>query len=70
LCEGGPTLLGVVAADGVLDELCLTIAPMLVGGGSRRVLEGPVLSPVQRMRLTQLLQDDDDLLFARYEVLR
>jgi riboflavin biosynthesis pyrimidine reductase len=70
LCEGGPTLLGLVAADGVLDELCLTIAPMLVGGPSRRVLEGPLLSPARRMRLTQLLQDDDDLLFARYEVLR
>ncbi len=70
LCEGGPTLLGAVAADGVLDELCLTIAPMIVGGDSRRVLDGPVLSPARRMRLTQLLQDDDDLLFARYEVLR
>ena len=30
LCEGGPTLLGGVAAAGVLNELCLTIAPMLV----------------------------------------
>jgi riboflavin biosynthesis pyrimidine reductase len=50
--------------------LCLTIAPMIVGGDSRRVLEGPALSPALRMRLTQLLQDDDDLLFARYEVLR
>jgi riboflavin biosynthesis pyrimidine reductase len=69
LCEGGPTLLGLVAADGVLDELCLTIAPMLVGGPSRRVLDGPILEPARRMRLTQLLQDDDDLLFARYEVL-
>jgi riboflavin biosynthesis pyrimidine reductase len=70
LCEGGPTLLGSVAADGVLDELCLTIAPMLVGGPSRRVLEGPLLDPARRMVLTQLLQDDDDLLYARYEVRR
>ncbi|HEY0871231.1 MAG TPA: dihydrofolate reductase family protein, partial [Acidothermaceae bacterium] len=70
LCEGGPTLLAAVAADGVLDELCLTIAPMLVGGPSPRVLDGPVLTPPRRLRLTQLLQDDDDLLFARYEVLR
>jgi riboflavin biosynthesis pyrimidine reductase len=70
LCEGGPTLLGVVVADGVLDELCLTIAPMLVGGPSRRVLEGPLLEPAPRMTLTQLLQDDDDLLYARYEVRR
>ncbi|HEY5049516.1 MAG TPA: dihydrofolate reductase family protein, partial [Acidothermaceae bacterium] len=70
LCEGGPTLLGTVAADGVLDELCLTIAPMLVGGPSRRVLEGPVLDPAPKLALTQLLQDDDDLLYARYEVQR
>ena len=70
LCEGGPTLLAMVAADGVLDELCLTIAPLLVGGPSRRVLDGPLLDPAHRMRLTQLLQDDDDLLYARYEVLR
>ncbi|HTC71178.1 MAG TPA: pyrimidine reductase family protein [Acidothermaceae bacterium] len=70
LCEGGPTLLAMVAADGVLDELCLTIAPLIVGGPSRRVLDGPLLDPAHRMRLTQLLQDDDDLLYARYEVLR
>jgi len=70
LCEGGPTLLATVAADGVLDELCLTIAPMLVAGPSRRVLEGPLLDPAPKMALTQLLQDDDDLLYARYEVRR
>jgi riboflavin biosynthesis pyrimidine reductase len=70
LCEGGPTLLATVAADGVLDELCLTIAPMLVAGPSRRVLEGPLLDPARKMVLTQLLQDDDDLLYARYELRR
>lgn len=70
LCEGGPTLLAMVAADGVLDELCLTIAPMLVAGPSRRILDGPLLDPPPKMALTQLLQDDDDLLYARYEVLR
>jgi riboflavin biosynthesis pyrimidine reductase len=68
LCEGGPTLLARVAADGVLDELCLTLSPMLVGGPSRRILAGPTLEPPRRMHLTQLLQDDDDLLFARYEI--
>jgi riboflavin biosynthesis pyrimidine reductase len=70
LCEGGPTLLAAVAADGVIDELCLTIAPMLVAGPSRRILEGPSLDPAPKMVLTQLLQDDDDLLYARYEVQR
>lgn len=70
LCEGGPTLLGTVVADGVLDELCLTIAPMLVGGPSRRVIDGPLLDPAPKLALTQLLQDEDDLLYARYEVRR
>ena len=70
LCEGGPTLLAMVAADGVLDELCLTISPTLVAGPSRRILDGPPLDPAPKMALTQLLQDDDDLLYARYEVRR
>jgi hypothetical protein len=43
---------------------------MLVGGASRRVLEGPPLDPAPKMALTLLLQDDDDLLYARYEVQR
>jgi riboflavin biosynthesis pyrimidine reductase len=70
LCEGGPTLLASTVADGVLDELCLTISPMLVGGPSRRIVDGPVFDPPPRLRLTQLLQDDDDLLYARYETVR
>jgi riboflavin biosynthesis pyrimidine reductase len=70
LCEGGPTLLGDVAASGALDELCLTISPLLVGGPSRRILDGPVMEPPSRLRLTHLLLDDDELLYARYEVRR
>jgi riboflavin biosynthesis pyrimidine reductase len=70
LCEGGPTLLGHLAAGGVLDELCLSISPLLVGGPSRRILDGPALDPPVPMVLTQLLIDDDDLLYARYAVQR
>lgn len=70
LCEGGPSFLGSTVEAGVLDELCLTISPMLVGGPARRVLDGPVISPPAPLRLTQLLIDDDDLLYARYEVRR
>lgn len=70
LCEGGPTLLGDVATAGVLDELCLTISPMMVGGPSRRILDGPVLEPPHPMRLTQVLLDDEQFLYARYEVQR
>jgi 5-amino-6-(5-phosphoribosylamino)uracil reductase len=70
LCEGGPTFLGAAVEAGALNELCLTISPLLVGGPARRILDGPVLEPPARMRLTQLLMDDDDLLYARYEVQR
>jgi riboflavin biosynthesis pyrimidine reductase len=70
LCEGGPTFLGAAVEAGALNELCLTISPLLVGGPARRILDGPVIEPPARMRLRQLLMDDDDLLYARYEVQR
>jgi riboflavin biosynthesis pyrimidine reductase len=68
LCEGGPTLLAQVAADGMLDEVCLTLSPMLVGGPSPRIFDGALLEPACTLRLTQLLQDDDDFLYASYTV--
>ena len=33
LCEGGPTLFSSLVREGVADELFLTVAPQLVGGG-------------------------------------
>ncbi|MDQ6746075.1 MAG: dihydrofolate reductase family protein [Actinomycetota bacterium] len=33
LCEGGPTLFGAMLREGVVDELFLTLAPKLAGGG-------------------------------------
>ncbi len=64
LCEGGPRLLGQLAGAGLLDELCLTTAPVLVAGAAGRILCGPDLGG-QRWRLAQLLTDDDSL-FARW----
>ena len=43
LAEGGPSLNGQLAAAGLLDELCLTVSPLLAGGDAKRVLAGPVL---------------------------
>ena len=43
LAEGGPTLNGQLAAAGLLDELCLTVSPLLAGGDAKRVLAGPAL---------------------------
>ena len=44
LCEGGPHLMGDLAASGRLDELCLTIAPTLVGGDHPRITAGPAVT--------------------------
>lgn len=63
LCEGGPHLLGDVAAAGRLDELCLTLAPRLVGGAATRILAGPSVGTT--LSLTHLLEDASTL-FARY----
>lgn len=40
LCEGGPSLLADVAAEGVLDEMCLTVVPLMAGGLQQRVAVG------------------------------
>jgi riboflavin biosynthesis pyrimidine reductase len=63
LCEGGPHLLADIAAAGRLDELCLTLAPRVVGGAATRITAGPTLD--QSFELAHLL-DDDGTLFARY----
>jgi riboflavin biosynthesis pyrimidine reductase len=64
LCEGGPTLHGALQAEGLVDELFLTIAPKLSGGEAPRILEGPLLE-VAELELAWLLEDDGEL-FARY----
>jgi riboflavin biosynthesis pyrimidine reductase len=65
LCEGGPTLLGDVVSGGLLDELGLTIAPMLVAGAARRVVVGPtaVATP---LRSVHTLTDDEGYLYTLY----
>lgn len=63
LCEGGPTLLGAVAADGLLDELCLTTSPVLAGGPGPRLLAGPPAGRVLRLA-HQLVSGD--FLFSRW----
>ena len=43
LCEGGPTVLGALLGEGLVDELFLSLAPCLVGGHGLSVVEGPEL---------------------------
>lgn len=64
LCEGGPRLHGSLQASGLVDELFLTIAPKLSGGGAPHILEGE-LPGVAELELAWLLEEDGEL-FARY----
>lgn len=65
LTEGGPMFLSLLIETGLLDELCLTIAPVLVGGVARRIATGPgqVHTPLRR---SHLLTDDEGYLYTRY----
>lgn len=65
LCEGGPMLFGALLASGLVDELCLTISPLLTGPGAGRIVAGTPLSDAQGMRLVHVLEADGALL-TRY----
>ncbi len=42
VCEGGPRLNGLLLQEDLFDELCLTVAPLLVGGIGPRAAATPV----------------------------
>jgi riboflavin biosynthesis pyrimidine reductase len=65
LAEGGPSLNGQLAAAGLLDELCLTLSPLLAGGDAKRILAGPGLGSGPEWRLRSLCEQDG-FLFLRY----
>jgi riboflavin biosynthesis pyrimidine reductase len=62
--EGGPMLFGSFQRAGTVDELCLSLSPVLVGGPSRRIAIGPE-EQVRPMRLVSVLLGGD-LLLLRY----
>jgi riboflavin biosynthesis pyrimidine reductase len=65
LCEGGPTLLGDIVAANLLDELALTVAPMLVAGSPPRVVRSA--SPASTQLATEhILTDDGGYLYLHY----
>lgn len=65
LTEGGPRLLGQFVAADVLDELCLTVSPMLTAGDAQRIAGGPSVPVPKRFRLVSLLEEAG-FLFGRY----
>jgi riboflavin biosynthesis pyrimidine reductase len=66
LVEGGPTLLGSLAAAGRLDELCLTWSPLVVAGDGPRIAHG---APAGLQLRPAHLLEADGLLLGRWIVL-
>ncbi|WP_127506844.1 pyrimidine reductase family protein [Actinoplanes sp. LAM7112] len=65
LSEGGPHLLGSLIEADLVTELCLTVSPMLVGGGPGRIAAGPATPQPRSMSLRHVLTLED-MLFLRY----
>jgi riboflavin biosynthesis pyrimidine reductase len=65
LVEGGPNTIGQVVAADLLDELCLTVSPQLVGAGGPRIVNGVDWDAPRRLALDRVMANDD-FLFIRY----
>lgn len=66
LCEGGPTLFADLVREDVMDELCLSVTPLLAGPGAGRIANGaPWPGDPRRLVLAGLLEEDGAL-FSRY----
>jgi riboflavin biosynthesis pyrimidine reductase len=65
-CEGGPTLFGTLVARHLVDELCLSVAPVLAGGDAARIAIGPLPGEPVRLALASVLHAENQLLL-RYQ---
>lgn len=65
LTEGGPGILGLFTDADLLDELCVTVAPLLLGGKPARIVTGPG-EVRSNLRLQHALTDDEGYLYLRY----
>jgi riboflavin biosynthesis pyrimidine reductase len=64
-CEGGPMLFGDLITAGLVDQLCLTVAPKLAGAGAVRIATGlPAAEPID-LSLESVLADEG-FLMLRY----
>jgi riboflavin-specific deaminase-like protein len=68
LLEGGPTLLGAMLDAGVVDELFLSVAPLIVGRGAEvAIVEGAALPQPLELDVLSLLEDRGSFFF-RYAI--
>ncbi|MCW2494917.1 dihydrofolate reductase family protein [Jatrophihabitans sp.] len=62
LCEGGPSLFASLTAAGQVDELCLSLTPILAGPGATRIVGGAPWQVARGgLQLTGLLEEEDAL---------
>lgn len=68
LCEGGPTLNTELLGAELIDELCLTIAPLCVGGNPQRGVFAPTAAPAVPAAALTLghVLEKDGFLYCRY----
>lgn len=62
VCEGGPSLLHDLAADGTMTDLVLTVAPLLVAGEGPSILTGQLLGEPAAMMLANAARAGDHLM--------
>jgi len=68
LSEGGPTVFARMVQAGAVDELCLSVSPLLMGPGAARITDGPApWAEAATLTLAGLLEEDSAL-FLRYRV--
>ncbi|WP_037181352.1 pyrimidine reductase family protein [Rhodococcoides fascians] len=65
LCEGGPGLFGQLIADDAVDDVCLTVSPLLVAGSAGRISHS-ASGAVRRMTRAHVVADDDGTLLTRW----
>ena len=69
LSEGGPTLFRAFLAEGLVDQLCLTLAPHITGSDETGIVAGGALPSIADFTLTSVRQAGDELLL-RYAIVR
>ena len=68
LCEGGPALFGALLAERLVDELFVTLAPQLAGGGEGPpMITGPEPVSLTPVEITWLLEREGSL-YLRYRI--
>jgi riboflavin biosynthesis pyrimidine reductase len=65
LCEGGPHLFGTLIGADAVDEVCLTVSPVLEGGPAGRIARG---GPQRTLGMGLAhVESAGDMLFLRYQ---